>query len=93
SPLLGKARRIKAIMKKHGYGRADVVYVGDEVRDIEAARKVGVKVIAVGWGINKSRRLKAEKPDFFVRTPVQLLKAVDAALRPRNGRKKRRQQG
>jgi len=90
SPLLGKPGRIRAIMKKHGYGRADVVYVGDEVRDIEAARKVGIKVIAVGWGINKSRRLRAEKPDFFVRTPAQLVKAVDVALGARGGKKKRR---
>jgi len=80
SPLLGKPRRIRAIMKKHGYTKADVVYVGDEVRDIEAARKVGVKVIAVGWGINKPKRLKAEKPDFFVSRPSQLLHAVRKAL-------------
>jgi len=87
SPLLGKPRRIRAIMKKHGYSKADVVYVGDEVRDIEAARKVGVKVIAVGWGINKQKRLKAEKPDFFVSRPSQLLHAVRKAL---DGRKNAR---
>lgn len=84
SPLLGKARRIRAIMKKHDYTKADVVYIGDEVRDIEAAREVGVKVIAVSWGINNPKRLKAEKPDFFVSRPAQLLAAVHDAF---DGRK------
>jgi phosphoglycolate phosphatase-like HAD superfamily hydrolase len=87
SPVLGKPRRIRAIMKKHGYTKADVVYIGDEVRDIEAARKVGVKVIAVGWGINNPKRLKVEKPDFFVSRPSQLFAAVKKAL---NGRRKAR---
>ena len=80
SPLLGKPRRIRAIMKKHGYRRADVVYVGDEVRDVEAGRKVGVKVVAVGWGFNKTKRLKAAKPDFFVSRPSQLVSAAKKAL-------------
>lgn len=87
SPLLGKPRRIRAIMKKHGYAKDDVVYVGDEVRDIEAARKVGVKVVAVGWGWNNPKRLKAAKPDFFVSRPSQLVRAVHNAF---DGRKKPR---
>jgi HAD superfamily hydrolase (TIGR01549 family) len=87
SSLLGKPRRIRAIMKKHGYRKADVVYVGDEVRDIDAARSVGIKVIAVGWGFNKAKRLKAEKPDFFVTMPSQLVAAVKKAFRrPPNAR-------
>jgi len=57
------------------------VYVGDEVRDIEAARKVGIKVIVVGWGFNKTRRLKAAKPNFFVTRPSQLVAAVRKAFR------------
>lgn len=80
SPILGKPRRIRAIMKKHGYSKADVVYVGDEVRDIEAARKVGIKVISVGWGFNKPKRLKAARPNFFVSRPSQLIAAVRKAF-------------
>ncbi|MFH1622912.1 MAG: HAD-IA family hydrolase [Candidatus Aenigmatarchaeota archaeon] len=81
SPLLGKARRINAIMKKHGYRKSDVVYVGDEVRDIEAAKKVGIKVIAVGWGFNSTKRLKAARPSFFVSRPAQLVRVAKAAVR------------
>lgn len=80
SPILGKPRRIRAIMKKHGYSKADVVYIGDEVRDIEAARKVGIKVISVGWGFNRPKRLKAARPDFFVSRPAQLVAAVRDAF-------------
>lgn len=87
SPIFGKQRRIQAIMKKHGYAKADVVYVGDEVRDIEAAHKMGIKVISVGWGFNKPKRLKAAKPDFFVSRPSQLPAAVHDAF---NGRRKAR---
>ena len=37
----------------------DVVYVGDETRDIVAARKLGIRVAAVTWGYNSSEALEA----------------------------------
>lgn len=67
--LLGKERLLKKLRK-------NTIYVGDEVRDIEAARKVGVKIIAVSWGFNDKEVLKKAKPDYLVETVAELRKLL-----------------
>ena len=74
--LFGKGRVIQRILKQHQLNPADVIYVGDETRDIEAARKIGIQVIAVSWGFNSSQALAAEKPDFLIHQPEELLEVV-----------------
>ena len=49
----------------------EVIYVGDEVRDITGAKNAGVKVIAVAWGYNSRELLEKHKPDFPVDTPQE----------------------
>lgn len=74
--LFGKGRVIQRILKQNNLNPADVIYVGDETRDIEAARKIGIRVIAVSWGFNSSQVLAAEKPDFLIHEPEELLEVV-----------------
>jgi len=74
SSVLGKNVRLSRTIRKHGYGKSEVVYVGDEVRDIEAAKKAGVRVAAVTWGYNSKSGLEKFKPDYLVTKPEQLLK-------------------
>jgi phosphoglycolate phosphatase len=45
--LFGKARVLKNLMKQYELSSEDVVYVGDETRDVEAAHKAGVKVVVM----------------------------------------------
>ena len=45
----------------------DVLVVGDTLRDIEAARKIGAKVLSVTTGGNTYDELKAAGPDWLVR--------------------------
>lgn len=67
--LLGKERLLRKLKK-------GTIYVGDEVRDIEAAAKAGVKIIAVTWGFNDREVLKKAKPDYLVETVEELRKLV-----------------
>lgn len=60
--LFGKAASIKNLVKKYDYDRSRVVVVGDEVRDIEAANKAGVRSIAVTWGLQDKSILKKTRP-------------------------------
>jgi phosphoglycolate phosphatase len=53
-----------------------VIYVGDETRDIEAARKIQIQVIAVSWGFNSREVLAEQKPDFLISHPSQLIEVV-----------------
>jgi phosphoglycolate phosphatase len=76
SRLLSKSYYIKRRMKRDRLSRDDVLYVGDEVRDIEAARQSGVKNIAVSWGFNSRRYLAKYKPDYLIDKPGELLTVV-----------------
>lgn len=76
--LFGKGRVIQRILRQHRLPPEDVIYVGDETRDIEAARKIGIKVISVSWGYNSSQALAAENPDFLIHQPEELLQVVES---------------
>lgn len=79
SKLLGKAREIRQTLKKHGYKKSHTIYVGDEIRDIDAAHKADIRCAAVGWGFNNAESLRAAKPDFFAHTAEDLLTIASAA--------------
>jgi phosphoglycolate phosphatase len=69
----GKQHRLKALLRRRGLSTAEVAYVGDEVRDIEATKALGICMIAVGWGYAAEGLLAAHAPDHLVRTPAELL--------------------
>ncbi len=77
SKFFGKARAIREAMREYGIGRSRTVYVGDEIRDIEACKKVGIDMIAVGWGFNSGDALKAAGAS-LVETPAELVRAIAA---------------
>jgi phosphoglycolate phosphatase len=64
-----KDRALMKVVKNQHLNRADVIYVGDETRDIEACKRVSIKIIAVTWGFNSEQILKATKPDCLVEKP------------------------
>ncbi|MEG4273205.1 MULTISPECIES: HAD-IA family hydrolase [unclassified Microcoleus] len=72
----GKHKVINKWLKTEHINAKEVVYVGDEIRDIEAARKTGIKVIAVGWGFNSEEALVAHNPDFLIQTPQELIEIM-----------------
>ncbi len=76
--IFGKAAAIRKLIRELGLSAADVVYVGDEVRDVEACRKAGIRVISVTWGFNTEKALKAAKPDAIVKTPAELVKRLSS---------------
>ena len=71
--LFGKDKALNHLIKKYNLKKEEIVYVGDEVRDIEACKLAGVKVAAVAWGYNNEEALRSAKPDFFIQTPSELL--------------------
>ncbi|WP_051309727.1 HAD-IA family hydrolase [Desulfogranum japonicum] len=73
SGLWGKARRLQKVIDKHHLKKDEVIYIGDETRDIEASRQVGVKIISVTWGYNTVQALDCFAPDYLVNTPQELV--------------------
>ena len=74
--LFGKHRVIAKYLKKHRLNPETVVYIGDEIRDIDAAHQAGIKIISVTWGFNSEIGLKAHRPDYLVNQPSQIIQAL-----------------
>jgi phosphoglycolate phosphatase len=74
--LFGKDKMIKRIIKKHNLQLNEVIYVGDETRDIKAAQKSRISVIAVGWGFNSAAILAEYQPNFLIEHPQQLTEVI-----------------
>jgi phosphoglycolate phosphatase len=55
------------------------VYVGDDLRDIEAGRNAGMRTIAAGWGYLDGADPHAWGADLVLATPDALLPALDLA--------------
>jgi phosphoglycolate phosphatase-like HAD superfamily hydrolase len=72
SNLFGKHRKIKNLVKENNWDSSEVVYIGDEVRDIEAARKANIKSVAVSWGYNSQEVLAKNSPDMLFSNPSEL---------------------
>ncbi len=71
--LFNKSRYIRRLMKKHGLKRRDTMYVGDETRDVQAARLALIKIISVTWGFNTAKILKRQRPTYLIDNPRELL--------------------
>ena len=76
SSLFGKSKVLAKLLKKEGLDHKKTIYIGDELRDVQAAKQNKVSVIAVGWGYNKEKLLKEENPDYFASKPQDILKII-----------------
>lgn len=58
SSLFGKARALKKILKEGNISLNSALYIGDELRDIEACKKIDLDIVAVSWGLNSKESLE-----------------------------------
>jgi phosphoglycolate phosphatase-like HAD superfamily hydrolase len=72
----GKAPRLLKLIEKEQVDVRSSWYVGDETRDVIAARAVGLKIASVTWGYNNREALVAKEPDLLAGTPATLLKGL-----------------
>lgn len=72
--VFGKAAKFREVIRKSGVAEADVLSVGDEVRDIEAARKVRLATGAVTWGYATADILRAQRPSAMFETTDDVLR-------------------
>ena len=70
--LFSKAHALKKLIKRLSLDTEDTFYVGDEVRDIEAAKANKIHAIAVSWGFNSANRLKLANPELIITHPAEL---------------------
>ena len=74
--IFGKSRVINRFLKQAHLAPEEVIYVGDETRDIEAAKRSNIKMIAVSWGFNSKTVLAEHNPDFLIHHPNELIQVI-----------------
>lgn len=77
--LFNKTRAFKVVLKDQQATVNDAIYIGDEVRDIEAAHKGNIPIISVTWGYNGEKILTKYKPTYLAHTPQEMLKTIQEA--------------
>jgi phosphoglycolate phosphatase len=76
--LFGKAAKFRSVMRRARVDPARAIAIGDEVRDIEAARAVGIACGAVSWGYAAPDALAAPEPDVLFREMQQIARLAEA---------------
>jgi len=56
--LFNKAQSLKEALEREHLSLSDTLYIGDEVRDVEACQKIGLDIITVTWGLNSKEALQ-----------------------------------
>lgn len=74
--VFGKARRLRRLLAQAGVAPESVMCIGDEIRDIEAARSVGCAFGAVAWGFTDAATLAALAPEHLFSHPAEIAPAV-----------------
>ena len=62
SSLFGKQAHLKKVLRSTDIDSRDAIYIGDELRDLEAARSENVAFGAVTWGYTRTDALAAHSP-------------------------------
>lgn len=74
--IFGKDKVLKKFLKDFSSSASDVLYIGDEQRDIVACKKVGVPIIWVSWGYDSIEVIQQEEPEYKVNAPKEILDII-----------------
>lgn len=72
SGIFYKAAAIKKTISNYELEDYEKIFIGDEIRDILAAKKNKVTVVSVTWGVNSRLGLENNNADFVVDTTEEL---------------------
>ncbi len=76
SKLTGKSKHLNSISRTFSIKKGDMLYIGDEIRDVKASHKSGISVAAVTWGFNSKESLEIEGPTYLIEHPKELLEVA-----------------
>jgi phosphoglycolate phosphatase len=77
--IFGKASKFKAVVKAARIPKDRVLCIGDETRDIEAAREAGLACGAVEWGYATRRALADHGPTMMFAAMDEIISRVAAS--------------
>ena len=74
--IFGKTPKFRAVLKRTRVPPGEVLSIGDETRDIEAAAKAGIASGAVVWGYQRPEVLEAHHPTHLFKRMDQITEVV-----------------
>jgi phosphoglycolate phosphatase len=78
--LFGKPSRFRRVLRRARVDAAQAIAIGDETRDIEAARANAIACGAVTWGYAAEAALRARKPDLVFAEIADIPRALLAGV-------------
>ena len=77
--IFDKSAKFRRVLRRAGAAPARTIAIGDEIRDIEAARAAGIACGAVTWGYAAPGALQALRPDLVFERMDDIAHALIAA--------------
>ena len=76
--LFGKAAKFRRVVKRAGLEPSQVIAIGDELRDMDAARAAGIAFGGVAWGYADPAALRTRKPQAWFDTIADIPRILSA---------------
>jgi phosphoglycolate phosphatase len=83
--IFGKPAKFRRVLRRARVDAAQAIAIGDETRDIEAARAVGIACGAVTWGYAAPKALIERKPDLVFERMDEIADALIDPIRAAQG--------
>jgi phosphoglycolate phosphatase len=77
--MFGKAPKLRHVLRQTRMTADQAISIGDETRDIEAARAARLACGAVAWGYATPALLRAHAPDFLFHAPHEIVSLACAS--------------
>ncbi|MED4256661.1 HAD-IA family hydrolase, partial [Priestia megaterium] len=68
-----KSKDISVFLKNNKLKKEEVIYIGDELRDIKAAKKNGLLCLAIAWGFDAVELLNTGSADKVITQPKEII--------------------
>lgn len=75
--VFGKAPALRRLLKDQKLEKENAVYIGDELRDVQASQSIQLRVIAVTWGFARLSDLRALRPTALADEPADLIRILE----------------
>ncbi len=75
--LFGKGRALKGLLKDQNIEAEDAFYIGDEARDIKAAKAANIRIVSVAWGFARPADLEALEPTAMAEKPEDIIRILE----------------
>lgn len=75
--IFNKAQSLELFIKKEKVSKSNIIYIGDEIRDIEACEKVNIPIISATWGFHSKEIMQKHNAQYIAEQPLEILQIID----------------